>query len=192
MVKRFENGSSFVFHKVRCLGFYVGNLYQLCDCEESLDELQVSPAMKNDLCENQNLCHSQNFLAKKVHFKCIHDVCVTLSRFIMLNFHGVVTHDTTLNIKHGFCGLVCAFPESWDHSVCGNRRRGWYLYTRSNTGHIREICVVVNAALIGPHLDHLCPTVTHYSAMSWLCSPSVQALLKKEQGDVGVRGFLET
>lgn len=112
-----------------------------------------------------------------------------MSKLIMLNSHDVETQDTTLDIKHGFCGLVCAFPERRDHSVYGNRIRGWYLYTQSNTGHIREICVVVNAALIGPHLDHLCPAVTHYSAMSWLCSPSAQELLKKELGDVGVRGF---
>lgn len=112
-----------------------------------------------------------------------------MSKVIMLNSHDIVTHNTTLNIKHGFCGLVCAFPEHWDHSVYSNRILGWNLYTQSNTGHIREICVVVNAALIGPHVDHLCPPVSHYSAMSWLCSPSAQEPLKKELGDVGVRGF---
>lgn len=70
---------------------------------------------------------------------------------------------------------------SLDHTVYRYRMPGRCLYTQCNTGHIREICVVLNTALIGPHLDHLCPAVTHYSAMSWPCSPTTQDLFKKKR-----------
>lgn len=54
-----------------------------------------------------------------------------------------------------------------DHTLYYYRMPAWCLYLQCNKGHISEICVVLNTVLIRPHLDLLCPAVTHYSAMIW-------------------------
>lgn len=87
----------------------------------------------------------------------------------MVDYH---TPASWLNIKHIACGLAGTFPLRWDHALYYYRMPAWCLYIQRNKGHISEICVVLNTALIGPHLDLFCPAVIHYSAMIWPAFPN--------------------
>lgn len=101
---------------------------------------------------------------------------VIRTHLIMLDYHVMPLRNTNTwcLALSSILDMFFFFPREL-RSYC-YRMPGWCLYTQRNAGHIREICVVLNTALIGPHLDHLCPAVTHYSAMSWPRSPTTQDL----------------